>query len=344
MTQSTDAPNSEVPAPIAMLQMLSGFWISKAIYAVAKLGIADYLLDSPKTAEELAAITETHPPSLYRLLRALASVGIFAEDDNHNFSLTPLAATLQTDVPGSLRFFAISELGTDHSIGWNNLLHSLKTGGIAFDNAAGMNVWEYYAQHPEESNAFDRAMTNLTAVVVAAILSSYDFSEFQNIVDIGGGQGSLISQILKANPKLKGIVFDLPQVIEDTKLRLQTEDIADRVTVLSGSFFESVPVGGDAYLLKHIIHDWDEEKATTILKNCHQAMPQHSKLLLFEIVITPGNEPSFGKLLDLNMLVMAGGRERTEEEYRALLQAAGFQLTRIIPTSSPLSIIEAVKV
>ncbi|BAY22171.1 hydroxyneurosporene-O-methyltransferase [Calothrix sp. NIES-2100] len=344
MTQLNNNPNTPVPPPIAMLQMISGFWISKAIYAVAKLGIADYLIDRPKTAEELAAITETHPLSLYRLLRALASVGIFAEDENHKFSLTPLAATLQTDVPGSLRFFAISELGTHHSLGWNNLLHSLKTGEIAFDNATGINIWEYYAQHPEDAKRFNQAMTNITAVEVAAIISSYNFSEFQNIVDIGGGQGSLLTQILKANQKLKGFIFDLPQVIEATKLQLQAEDIAHRVTAVAGNFFESVPEGGDAYLLKHIIHDWDEEKATTILKNCHQAMPQHSKLLLFEIVIAPGNEQSFGKLLDLNMLVMAGGRERTQEEYRALLKSAGFQLTRIIPTPSIVSIIEAVKV
>ncbi len=207
-----------------------------------------------------------------------------------------------------------------------------------------MNIWEYYAQHPEDSKPFNQAMTNFTAIEVAAIMSSYDFSEFQNIIDIGGGQGSLITHILKANPKMKGIVFDLPQVIEDTKLHLQAEDIADRATALSGSFFETVPAGGDAYLLKHIIHDWDEEKATTILKNCHQAMEQHSKLLLFEIVIPPGNEPSLGKLLDLNMLFLTGGRELTAEEYRVLLQAAGFQLTQIIPTPSPISIIEAVKV
>lgn len=336
-------PGNEVSASEAMLQMISGFWVSQAIYAAAQLGIADYLQEQPKTVEELATITATHAPSLYRLLRALASVGIFAEDANHRFCLTPLATTLQTDAPGSLRFFAISELGQDHYLGWGNLLHSIKTGEIAFDNVAGMNIWDYYHQNPENGKLFNRSMTNLTASVLEAIICSYDFSPFHTIVDVGGGQGSLATTILQAYPTVKGIVFDVPTVIEEAKSRLQALDFADSCTVVSGNFFESIPAGGDVYLFKHIIHDWDEEKSIAILKNCHQVIAQHGKVLLFEMVIPPGNEPSFSKFLDLNMLVMAGGRERTEEEYRMLLQAAGFQLTRIIPTSSPISVIEAVK-
>ncbi|MEH2214087.1 methyltransferase [Nostoc sp.] len=336
--------STEVPASDVMLQMISGFWVSRAIHAAAKLGIADYLKEQPKTLEELAAITNTHVPSLYRLLRALASVGIFVEDEHHRFGLTPLAATLQTDVPGSLRFFAISELGQAHYLGWDNLLHSIKTGEIAFDHIAGMSVWDHYLKNSEAGKLFNRAMTSLTASVLEAIIYSYDFSAFNTIVNVGGGQGSLLTSILKPYPTVKGIIFDIPTVIEEAKSCLQALGFADRCTVVSGNFFESVTAGGDAYLLKHIIHDWDEEKAIAILKNCHQAMSEHSKLLLFETVIPPGNASSFSKLFDLNMLVMTGGRERTEEEYQVLLLHAGFQLTQVIPTSSPISVIEAVKI
>ena len=364
--------SSEVPASDVMLQMISGFWVSRAIHAAAKLGIADYLKEQPKTVEELAASTDTHVPSLYRLLRALASVGIFAEDDNHRFGLTPLAATLQTDVPGSLRFFAISQLGQEHYLSWDNLLHSIKTGEIAFDHIAGMSLYDHYLKNSEAGKLFNCAMTSLTASILEAIICSYDFSAFNIIVDVGGGQGSLVTSILKAYPTVKGIVFDIPTVIEEAKSSLQAQGFADpsgdarklanaaltqspaegnppaalshRCTVVSGNFFESVTAGGDAYLLKHIIHNWDEEKAIAILKNCHQAMSQHGKLLLFETIIPPGNAPSFGKLLDLNMLVMTDGHERTEEEYQVLLQKAGFQLTQVIPTPSLINIIEALKI
>ncbi|MDF5709087.1 MAG: methyltransferase [Nostoc sp. S4] len=371
--------STEVPASDIMLQMISGFWVSRAIHAAAKLGIADYLKEQPKTPEELATITGTHAPSLYRLLRALASVSIFAEDDDRRFGLTPLAATLQTDVPGSLRFFAISELGQAHYLGWDNLLYSIKTGEIAFDHIAGMSVWDHYLKNSEAGKLFNLAMTSLTTSVISAIICSYDFSAFNTIVDVGGGEGSLVTNILKAYPTVKGIIFDIPTVIEEAKSRLQAQGFADplgdalyetlrerrlanatltqspgsgnpplplshRCTVVSGNFFESVTAGGDAYLLKHIIHDWDDEKAIAILKNCHQAMLQHGTLLLFETVIPPGNASSFSKLFDLNMLVMTGGRERTEKEYQVLLLHAGFQLTQVIPTPSPISIIEARKI
>ena len=332
-----------VPAPIAMYQIICGFWVSQAIYITAKLGIADYLQEQPKTAEELATVTELHAPSLYRVLRALTSVGIFVEDNNHRFGLTPLAATLQTDASGSLRFMAIAELGSEHYLGWGNLLHSLKTGETAFNHIAGMSLWNYYAQHPEDSKPFNRAMTDLTAAVVEAVLESYDFSSFSTVVDVGGGQGSLIAAILKANSTLKGILFDQPTVIEDALPQLEADGVIDRCAMVAGNFFESVPVGGDAYLLKWIVHDWDDEKALAILKNCHQAMSDNGRLLLIEQVISAESELPFAQLMDLNMLVTMGGRERTKQEYRSLLQAAGFQLTRIIMTLSSMHIIEAIK-
>lgn len=331
-----------IPASLLMYSMISSFWVSRAIYIAAKLGIADYL-QQPKTAQELATLTDTHAPSLYRVLRALASLGIFAEDDNHRFRLTPLAATLQTDATASLRFMAIAELGDERYLGWGNVLHSVKTGETAFDQIAGMSIWDYYSQHPENGKFFDRAMTNLTASVVKGVLESYDFSSLSTVVDVGGGQGSLISAILKANPTLKGILFDMPSVIADALPKLAEEGIADRCVGVGGNFFESVPVGGDAYLLKWIIHDWDDPQAIAILKNCYQAMSDNGKLLLIELVVFPGNEQPLAKVLDLNMLVMMGGKERTEAEYRVLLQAAGFQLTRIIFTSLPVNVIEAIK-
>ncbi|MDF5723009.1 MAG: methyltransferase [Rhizonema sp. PD37] len=336
--------STETSASDIMLQMISGFWVSRAIHAAAKLGIADYLKEQPKTVDELAAITDTHMPSLYRLLRALESVGIFVEDDHHRFGLTPLAATLQTDVPSSMRFLAISMLGQEHYLGWENLLHSIKTGEIAFDHIAEMSLWDHYLKNSEAGKVFNCAMTNLTASVLSAIICSYDFSAFNTVVDVGGGQGSLVTSILKAYPSVKGIIFDVPTVIVEAKSHLQAQGFAECCKLVSGNFFESVTAGGDAYLLKHIIHDWDEEKAITILKNCHQAMSQHAKLLLFETIIPTGNASSFGKLLDLDMLVMTGGRERTEEEYQVLLQKAGFQLIQVIPTPSPISVIEALKI
>ncbi|BAU66095.1 hydroxyneurosporene-O-methyltransferase [Stanieria sp. NIES-3757] len=333
----------EVPPFMTMVEMISSFWVSRAIYIVAKLGIADLLEEQPQTAEKLAELTDTHAPSLYRLLRALASVGIVVEDERRHFALTPLGDTLRTNAPNSLRFFAIAELGSDHYLGWGNLLHSIKTGEIAFDNVARMNIWEYYQQHPEDGKPFERAMTNVTKTILETVLTSYDFSGFSRVVDVGGGRGSLLAAILQSNLSVRGVLFDLPTVIDSAKTIFESEGLRDRCDLVAGDFFTSVPTGGDAYLLKWIIHDWEEAKALTILKNCHQAMVDGGKLLLFEQVIPTGNEPNFAKLLDLNMLVMTGGRERTEAEYQTLLQLAGFKLTRIVATDSPTSIIEAVK-
>jgi hypothetical protein len=345
MSQAQKNNNSEVSPSATMLKMISGFWVSQTIFVAAKLGIADYLQEQPKTAAELAERTNTHAPSLYRLLRALASVGIFVEDEHHRFGLTSLGETLRTDCPGSLRFYAMIQLEQERFRAWGNLLHSIKTGGSAFENLVGMDVWEYFLKNPEDGKIFEQAMTNITGSQIEAIMASYDFSELSLVVDVGGGQGSLLISILKTYPELQGILFDTPTVIESFKSRLQTDsDTSNRCKAVAGDFFESVPSGGAAYLMKFIIHDWDDENAIAILKRCYQAMPENSKLLLFETIIPPGNEPFFGKFLDINMLVMTtGGRERTEAEYQTLLQASGFQLNRIISTPSPLSIIEAVK-
>ncbi len=339
MTEQNE-PEKGVPPSVAMLQMISGFWISRAIYIVAKLGLADHLRDGHKTADELAAVTGTHAPSLYRVLRALASVGVFAEDAKRAFALTPLSETLCTDAPGSLRAFATVELGEEHYPAWGELLHSVKTGEIAFDHAFGMPVWKFFEQNPENAKTFNDAMTGMTLAVNDAVLNSYDLSSISKIVDVGGGHGSLIASILKANPQMKGVLFDAPSVAEGAQSRIEVEGIADRCEVVAGDFFQSVPGGGDAYILKWIIHDWDDERSNTILRNCHRAMTENGKLLLVEAVVPRGSEPHFSKFIDLNMLVMTGGRERTENEYRMLLETSGFKLTSIIPTESPMSVIE----
>jgi hypothetical protein len=324
-----------------MLQIISGFWISRAVYIIAKLGIPDLLKSGPKTAEELAAATKMHAPSLYRILRALASVGVVSSDEGKRFAQTPLSATLVTGEPGSLRWFAISELGQEHYPAGGNLMHSVKTGEIAFDNFFGVDIWQYFQQNPEDAAVFNDSMSSVTAVTNEAITSLYDFSRFKKLVDVGGGHGGLITSILKLNPELKGVLFDAPQVIDGARARIEAAGLADRCETVAGDFFKAVPAGGDAYIMKWIIHDWDDEKSNTILRNCRSQMPANGKLILVDSVVPETNEPHFSKFIDLNMLVMTGGKERTEKEFAQLLADAGFKLLRVIPTDLPTSIIEA---
>ncbi|HBB35073.1 MAG TPA: methyltransferase [Cyanobacteria bacterium UBA8803] len=348
MNSQPNNPNttSEISLPQTLLQLICGKWVSQAIYVAAKLGIADLLKEGAKSSEELANSTGVDSQSLYRVLRALASMGIFAEGENRQFELTPLAEYLQTDRPSSLRAIAIM-FGSEewHWQPWGEILYSVKTGKPAFDQVMGMPVFEYLSQNPEAAKVFDQAMMGFTATFSAAIAQDYDFSSISHIVDVGGGQGGFLAGILKANPHLKGTLYDLPPVIEGAKQYLKTTELGERCQVAAGNFFESVPSNADAYILKSIIHDWDDERAIAILKNCHSAITEQGKLLLVEMVLPPGNEPFPGKFLDLEMLVMStGGRERTEPEFRDLLAAAGFQLTNIIPTRSPLSVIEGVPI
>jgi hypothetical protein len=340
MTEQPSLSNTDVPSTVAMLQIISGFWISRAVYIVAKLGLADQLHEGPKTAEQLAFITGTHTRSLYRVLRALASVGVLGEDDQGRFTSTPLCETLRSDVPGSLRAFATVELGEEHYPAWGDLLHSVKTGEIAFDHVFGMDAWEFFAKNPDNAKTFNDAMTGLTLAVNDAVLSAYDFSYIKKLVDVGGGHGSLLSSILNANPSMNGVLFDAPQVVTGAQTRIEDEGLTDRCEIVGGDFFASVPAGADAYIFKWIIHDWDDERSLTILKNCHRAMTEKGKLLLVEAVVPEGNAPHFSKFIDLNMLIMTGGCERTEKEYGMLMEAAGFRLTRIIPTESPMSVLE----
>lgn len=345
MSQPKNQPGSnQLPPAVALLNLITASWVSQAIYAAAKLGLADFLKDGPRYSDELARATGVHAPSLYRLLRALASVGVFVEVEDRRFALTPLAALLQSGTADSMRALAIMVGEEFHYRPWGELLYSVKTGETAFAHVFGMEAFPYLDGHPEAARIFNQAMTSASAVDNAAITAAYDFSSFSRVVDVAGGHGSLMAAILKANPELKGILFDQPQVIEGARGQLQAAGVGERCELVAGDFFESAPGGGDAYLLKHILHDWDDERAIRILQNIHRAMKPAARLLVIEQVIQPGNEPHFGKLLDLEMLVLAGGRERTEAEYRELLTAAGFTLQRIIPTNSTKSVIEGVRI
>ena len=341
MTAPANKQTSPPPeAAVQMLQIISGFWVSRAVYVIAKLGIPDVLKSGPKTSEELASATNVHAPSLFRLLRALASVGVITSE-GERFAQTPLSETLVTDAPGSLRWFAVSELGQEHYPAWGNLMYSIKTGEIGFDNFFGMDVWKYFQQNPEDAAVFNDSMSGMTAAANDAIMSLYDFSSFAKIVDVGGGHGGLMTSILKQNPEAKGVLFDSPQVIEGSLSRIEAAGLGERCETVGGDFFNAVPPGGDAYIMKWIIHDWDDQKAITILRNCRNQMQSNGKLILVDCVVPESDEPHFSKFIDLNMLVMTGGKERTQKEFEKLLTEAGFKLLRVIPTELPFSIVEA---
>ena len=327
-----------------MLQIMSGFWVSRGIWVAAKLGISDFLTDGPKTAEELAKLTDTHADSLYRILRMLAMVGIYNEDGERNFSLTPLSETLLTNVVGTLRGAAIAEMGEVHYDAWGNIMHSVKTGEIAFDDHFGMDIWQYFQKDPEKAENFNRYMAASSEHLNQAISSEYDFSPYKKLIDVGGGIGGMISAILEKNPDLNGAIYDAPTVVEQAKGFLASKGLSDRCETIAGDFFQSVPSGGDIYSMRWILHDWEDSKSITILENIKKVLPANGKLLLAEAVVPEVGQPHFSKFFDLIMLTMTGGRERTEREWRVLLEKAGYRIEKIIPTVSFLSIIEAVAI
>ncbi|HVF27640.1 MAG TPA: methyltransferase [Pyrinomonadaceae bacterium] len=340
---SATAPIQQLPPEAVLMQMVMNVFVSQAISVAAKLGLADLLAEKPQTVAALAAATGTHERALYRLLRALASAGVFAETGPKVFSLTPLAETLRRNTPNSLRDAAIF-MGEDwHWRVYGDMLYSVQTGSTAWGHVHGTEVFDYFRQNPEQSEIFNRAMTNMSLHAVPAVVEAYDFSGFRKLVDIAGGHGLLLAGVLRANPNVRGILFDLPHVTEGANQILKEEEVADRVEISVGDFFESVPAGADAYMMKHIIHDWDDERSLKILRNIHRAISADGKVLIIETVIPAGNDPHLGKLADLEMLVSPGGVERTEEEFRELLAQAGFRLSHVVPTKSHLSIIEAVK-
>jgi hypothetical protein len=328
------------PPPPVLFQMATGYWVSQAIYVAAKLGIADLLKDGPQSCVALATATGADPASLFRLMRALSSVGIFSQLGQNRFAMSRLAESLQTEVHGSLRAMVIT-IGEIHYQACGDLLHSVQTGSPAFNNVFGTSLFDYLQQNADAADTFNQGMTNLSSMLAYAVLMAYDFEGISSIVDIGGGQGKLLGKILQFNPDTRGTVFDMFSTIEMANQQ-PDKNACGRCSYLVGDFFTSVPQGADAYLLCGVIHDWNDERAITILRNCRAAMTKKSKLLLVDTVVPDAASVSFSKLLDLNMLVMNGGRERTKAEFCALLEAAGYKLTRIVPTMAPQSVIEAV--
>ena len=338
---STDTTQSQTPPDVALIQLVFGKCISMALSVVAKLRVADLLADGPKTIADLATRTKTHAPSLYRVLRTLAAVDVFAEQADGRFALTPMGEYLRTGVKGSLRGIADS-CGSDFQWRpWGRLLESVQTGRTAFDSVFGEPVFDYLGKHPDESAVFNEGMTGFTSNIAPAVAEAYNFAAFKTIVDVGGGHGVLLNTILQAYPAVNGIVFDAPHVVVGAEDAIRQAGLNGRCRAVGGDFFQSVPAGGDAYLMKHIIHDWPDDRATTILRNCRKGVNAGGKLLLVELVLKPANEPDMGKIIDLEMLVVASGKERTEAEYRALLAGAGWRLTRVVPTKSPTQIVEA---
>ncbi len=330
-------------SPQAQLgEMITGYWISQAVYAAAKFGIADLLHAGPLSVDELAAKTGTQADLLYRLLRALASVGVFAEGDHKQFEMTPLAEPLRSGIPGSQRALALM-MGGNQYRAWGNLADTVQTGDNAYEKIFGKPIFDHLAEDPEQARIFDEAMVGIHGRETGAIIDAYDFSDFGVIADIGGGNGSKLTAVLKKYPQLKGMLFDLPHVVERAQDYVEQAGVADRCELIGGNFFESVPSGADAYMMRHIIHDWDDEKSLTILRNCHAVMSPGSKLLVVDSVIPAGNDPFMAKFLDLTMMLIPGGKERTAEEFRTLYDQAGFDLTRMIPTTTDVSIIEGVR-
>jgi hypothetical protein len=337
--QRTDSP-SPTPAAATMQRLIMGFRITQLVAVAARLGVADHLRHGPRTPDQLAGSIGADPRALHRVLRALASVGVFAETADGAFELTPLAELLRTDVPGSLHGVALLYGEEWLWQAYGRTLDSVRTGRPAFDGVHGEPLFRYLEHHPDAADRFQDGMSGLSAQEAGGILAAYDFSDIAMVVDVGGGHGALLAALLRAHPRLSGVVFDLPEVVRAGRRLLADAGVTDRATCVAGDFRAAVPSGGDVYLLKSVLHNWDDEAAVHILRTCRRAMPEHARLLVAERVIPPGNVAAEAKLFDINMLVVAGGQERTEREYRTLLAAAGFELSRIIPTASALSLLE----
>lgn len=345
-TTSAQFEMPALPPELALARMISGYAVSQLIYVAAKLNLADLLQHGPQSVNELASHTKTDPHSLHRIMRSLVTLGLFRENESGEFESAPIGRLMQTDAPGSLSKMALC---SDESyVAWGHLLHSVKSGEPAFNHVYGMSRYQYLEEHPEAARSFNLAMSGLAKQVAAAVVAAYDLSQTEIVVDIGGGGGALLQALLRANPTMRGVLFDTSSVLEGVGKQLAEAGLGGRCDVVAGDFFKSVPTGGDLYLLSHVIHNWDDDHCTQILKNCRTTMGPGAKLLMIEMVMPTHFSPSFSAyplaMTDLQMLVMTGGRERTESEFRTVLASAGFDLKRIVPTQALDSIIECVPV
>jgi hypothetical protein len=320
--------------------MATAHWMSHILYVAAKLCLADHLASGTKRVDELATATKTHAPSLGRFMRTLAHLGLVTEHGTQ-FTLTPLGDALKTGAPGGARSATLTLASPWITGGWERLMESVQTGRPGLEQALGMPIFDWLAQHPDEASLFSETMVSFHGAEPAAVAAAYDFANITTIVDVGGATGNLLAAILDKYQRSRGILYDLPHVVRDAPKLIQGRGLADRVTVMPGSFFERVPEGGDAYLLSHIIHDWGEEQCLTILGHCRRVMTPTARVLIIEMVLPAGNVPHPGKMLDMMMLVGPGGQERTEPEYGTLLNKAGLRLTRVVPTDSAVSVVEA---
>jgi len=331
------------PPHVQLIQLGTAALISRTVYAAAELALADHIGAECRSAEELAGPMGVHATSLYRLMRTLASLGILTEGPDRHFALTPLGAALMRGAPGSA-WATLLTFGRPWFHGaFDHIVHAVRTGQTGFEKSQGMPIFDYLARHPEDASLFSETMISFHGEEPAAVAAAYDFSGFGTIVDVGGATGNMLAAILMAHPRPRGVLFDRPYVVTEAPALLKARGVEARVTIEEGDFFESVPAGGDTYVLSHIIHDWSEEQCLVILGNVRRAMKPDARLLLVEMVLTPGDAPHPGKTLDMVMLVVAGGQERTEEEYRSLLARAGFRLARVVPTASAVSVVEAVQ-
>ncbi len=336
------ADETPLPPHLAMMQLLFGKQITYSLSGVARLGVADHMDALPRPVEEIAAKAGAHAPSLYRVMRLLASFGVFNEGPSRQFALTPIGELLKTDAPGSIRNNAIM-FGDEFSTrAYEHISACLRTGTDGVTEAYGKPIWEVLVERPGQCERFQNAMTASSAGAAQAIVEAYDFSGIRHIADVGGGHGLLLASILRAYPDVQGVLFDRPEVIASVP-KEQFAGCADRIVLEAGDFFERIPDGCDAYLMKYIIHDWSDEHCRTILSLIREKLPRDGRVLLCELVVTDEPGPTQAKLLDIEMLVMTmGGKERTEEEFAALFAASGLRLNRIVPTERPICVIEAV--
>ena len=333
---------SDLPPHVQLIQMAVAVWGARAVYAAAKLCLPDLLADGPRTAADLAQATGMDTAALYRLLRALASRGVFTEVSSQRFALTALGAALKSGAPGGARAAVLTLAGDWQWKAWDNVLFSLRTGKPALGAAFGMPLFDYLTAHPDDGALFNEAMIGMHGAVGPAIAAACDFSHFRSIIDVGGGTGTLLRTILQENVHLRGTLFDLPETIREAQKSIAASSLSDRCECVAGDFFKDVPEGHDAYVMAHVLHDWTDEQALPILRNCRRAIPDEGRLLIVEAVLPPGDTPHHGKMMDLLMLTVTGGLERTAQQFASLLDSADFKLTRVIPTSTHQSVVEAV--
>ena len=327
----------------ALFKLIAAPWISRSIYVFVKLGVADLLSNGAMDFQQIAKAAKADPDALNRVLQGLAKTGLLKETCPGTFTLTKLGECLKTGAPGALRNWALL-WGEEYHYAWSELLEAVQTGTTAFDRAYGASLYQYLHDNPETNQIYNDAMTGLAELVYPAVVAGYDFSQSKQIVDVGGGRGTLIASIVAANPNLSGILFDQPAVVHEASTVLEAHGVTERCEILAGSFFEAVPTGADTYVLSNIIHNWDDEKAEAILLNCRRAIAESGKLLIIETVLSGKDEPALARVHDLSMLVLTGGRERTEDEFAKLLARSGFKLNRILPVQPMTCVVEALPV